>query len=782
MEHDFTIVTRSSYAFTTLHNASKPGEHMAKMDDDQLLELLRRKEEDASAYVHGQLGTERELSLREYYRLPYGNEEEGQSQIVSSDIQDTIEWILPSLLKIFTSTDKAVSFEPTRANDVHGAEQATEACNYVFYKANNGFLTLYTALKDGLMVRNAAVMWRKEDKETVTTVPFKGATQEMLAMLMQEQDAEIQEVNEAPMVGPDGQPVLDMLGQPVIAYNGRLKKTEKRQVIKVESFPPENLLIDRAWTSPLLSDCPYVCREMLVTLSELKEMGFKVEPEDLRASDQVDISSDADFRLGKVNQDDIGSTLDEQRSDDDSQAEGWLRIEYVLADIDGDGIAERVCVYRLRDKILSRETCSHVPIATFSPILNPHRWDGMSMADVVSDLQRLHTELLRQTVNSAVLANNPRTKVLTDSNGAPYANIDDLLDSRAGGVLRMTRPDAVTEQVTPFVAGATMPLLEYVQAMRENRTGVSRTSMGLNPDSLNNTATGRQIDQSAAMQRIELIARVAAETLVKPIFQGILKLLTDGGMEKIAFRLRDEFVEYDPNEWRDSYDMTINVGLGSGDAAQKTQQLTTIYQMQMAGLQMGLATPKHLYHTAAKLIENAGFKDVQNFVQDPSTLPPAPPAPPIEVQLEQMKQQGEAQKFQAQSQQELQKFQAETQMTREVEQIKAQAKLQEIQANLELQASNDARDGERETLKAQLAQQVEMQRLEFEKWKAELAAQTQIYIEQLKLGSTQTPQQEAPDLNNALAASIDGFRAALETMARPKTIIRGPDGRAQGIQ
>ena len=694
---------------------------MAKMDDEDLLEILQRQELESASYVHGQLGTEREMSLREYYRMPYGNEEDGWSQVVASDIQDTVEWILPALLKTFSSTDKAVSFEPTTKEDVKGAEQATDACNYVFFKQNNGFLVLYTAFKDALTVRNSATMWRKETVETVNSLPFKGATAEMLAMLLQEGNAEIQEANEAPILDQQGQPQIDpMTGQPVMGYNGRIKRTESKTVIKVESFSPEDLLVQRDWTSPLLQDCPYVARMMPVTLSDLVQMGFKgVTAMELRGSDQADYSADASFRLNKVNQADatmVGQEFGDQDSDDDAMATGWLRIEYVLADIDGDGIAERVCVHRLRDKILKREVCSHVPIATFSPILNTHRWDGMSMADVVSDLQLLHTELLRQTLNNLYLTNNPRTKVLTDSNWTPLVNIEDLLDSRAGGIIRQRDPNALTEQVTPFAAAASMPMLEYVQGMRENRTGVSRTSQGMNPDSLNNTATGRQIDMTAAAQRIELIARIAAETLLKPIFQGILKLLTEGGMEKLAFRLRDEFVEYDPNEWRDQYDMTVNVGLGTGDSQQKAQQLLMIHQMQLAGLPMGLATPKHIYHTESKVIENAGFKDIQNFIQDPSTLPPQPQQPPLPLQIEQMKQQADAQKFQAQTQAAAQKSQAELGHAMQIEQLKAQAKLQEVQANLELQASNDQRDSEREAMKAQMTAQLEQQKMQFQQW------------------------------------------------------------------
>lgn len=770
---------------------------MSRLDDEDLLDILNRKEQNAASYINGTLRAEREQALREYFREPYGTEDENWSTIVASDVSDTVEWILPALLKTFSSTDKAVSFEPTRQEDVAGSEQATDACNYVFFKQNNGFLILYTAFKDALTIKNSATMWRKETIETVSTVPFKNASEEMIAMLLQESaDSEIQEATPAPVIDPQTQqPEMDLVtGTPVMGYSGRIKKTEKKTVIRVESFSPEDLLVDRDWTSPLLADCPYVARMMRVTMTDIAAMGLKCEASELRSSDTTEYSTDSNSRLHTRNQADLNDKEDD--TDDDAMAEGWLRIEFVLADRDGDGIAERLCVYRLKDKILKAEVTSHVPIATFSPILNTHRWDGMSMAEAVSDLQRLHTELLRQTLNNLYLTNNPRTKVLTDANWSPLANIDDLLDSRPGGVIRQRDVNAVTEQVTPFAAGASMPMLEYVKGMREDRTGVSRTSQGLNPDSMNNTATGRQIDQSAAMQRIELIARIAAETLLKPIFQGILKLLTDGGMEKLAFRLRNEFVEYDPNEWRDSYDMTVNVGLGTGDTQQKAAQLMSIYQMQTAAMQFGLVTPKHLYHTSTKVIENAGFKDVDNFIQDPSKQPPQPPPPPpIEIQIAQMKEQSEAQKFQAEQQGDIQKFQAETQMAREIEQIKADAKLQETRAQLELQASNDQRDAEREVMKAQMDAEIENQRLSFEKWKAELDARVKLRIAQI--GNEQSGDELLAEVGDELAMgkpnpmdqlaqmhmqTLQAIGQLAQNMNAPKVIVRDANGKAIGVQ
>jgi hypothetical protein len=679
-----------------------------KLDDDQLLEILRRKEDAASSYVHGELGAEREKSLREYHRMPYGNEEEGWSQIVTSDIQDTIEWVLPDLLDIFSSTDRAVAFEPSQAEDVAGAEQATDCVNYVFHKQNNGFLFLYTAIKEMLMLRNCAAHWYKQTKEVVSSKPFQNATPEMLAMLLQE-GGEIEQAMEQPMQGPDGMPVLDEMGQPVMLVSGRIKKTESKTIVKVEAFSCEELLVERDWTSPLLEDCPYVCRLQRVTVSDLHNMGFK----DVKASD-MRLDDENPYRLRTADRADNEYASDTEDADD-STTEGILRVEYVLADDDGDGIAERLCVHRLEDRILKREVVRSVQIATASPILNPHRWDGMSMADIVADLQVTHTELLRQTLNNLYLTNNPRTAVMTDSGGTPYANIDDLLDNRAGGILRYSRPDALQQIQTPFAAGASLPMLEYIQGMRENRTGVSRTSMGLNPDSLNNTATGRKIDLTSSQKRIKLIARIIAEILLKPVFAGILKELTDGGMEKLAFRLRGEFVQYDPNEWRDQYDMTINVGLGTGDTDAQLAKLTMIYQAQVAGMGMGLATPKHIYNTQVKMTEAAGYKDVQNFFVEPPEGPMPPPQDP-KMQIEQMRLQAEQQKFQA-----------EHQMNATLEQLKARAKQQESQMQLELQASNDARDGEREQFKAEQAARIEQARIDAQLREADIRADTERY-------------------------------------------------------
>lgn len=784
-----------------------------KMDDEILLSHLQANEEDASGFVWGALAAEREKAMREYFRQPYGNEEEGLSQIVTSDVQDTVEWMLPDLLDIFTSSDKAVVFEPTQAKDVEGAAQATDAVNYVFHKQNNGFLILYTAFKDALLTKNCAVMWRKETKRTKQVTPAQGASEEMLAMLLEEagEDAEIEQATPLPVqMMPDPMTGLPVPGPQL--YNAKVIGYKQKTTIKVEAFPPEELLIKRDWTSPLLDDCPYVARMLPVTLSDLHEMGFKdVKAEDLSDSTDMTLSSDASFRksrTGDIDQAFMDST--ELTSDDESRTEGLLRLEYVLVDFDGDGISERRCIYRLQDKILSNEECDQVPIATASPILIAHRWDGMSLAETVSDLQELKTELTRQMVDSGRLANNPRTNVLEDAAGNPRANIDDLLDSRAGGVIRVKQLDAVSQNIMPWVGGQMFPMLEYVDTMREQRTGISRVQQGIDPNILKTNRTLGEARQTAqtAKQRIKLVARIFGEILLKPAFLGILKLLTDGEMEKIAFKLRDEFVELDPNGWHDQYDMTVNVGLGTGDAEQQLAMLQAVAQSQaqaaMSPLGEILLKPKQLYNTQAKMIEAAGFKNVGDFWNDPGDAPmPQPPGPPPDpkIQIEQMKLKGDAQKFQAQAM-----------LDKELEGVKAQAKIQEVQANLELQAANDARDGERELIKAQYDQTLAMEKLALDRYKVDADNRTKIIVAQIghsgapgdsvdpegAPGEMEEPAQESPidQITQSLAALHQALNAPRQIVRDETTglaigvdvggvfrpIERGPDGRAIGIQ
>ena len=642
---------------------------MAKMDELELLGILNTEEQDARDYVHGDLAEKRASAYREYLRLPYGNEQDGRSSVVSSDVLDTIEGMLPDLLDVFVSSDKAVQFDPVSKEDEEAAAQATDACNYVFYKQNNGFMALYSAAKDGLLMKTGGLKWWWEEKRTPSFQTYRGVDEMQLAMwLAANPNAEVVEKDQRE------EPLKDEMGNVVavrVVYDVKIKTVETKGKVKVSPVPPDELLISRRHNSILLDDCPYVAHVTRRTLSDVREMGYDVDAEDMRSAESENEAMDRALRRP------VADTADELRTDG-PMAEGWLKEEYVLVDFDGDGIAERRQIIRLGDKILSNQEVSHVPIAAWTPYILTHRFDGLSVAEIVSDIQRINTEIVRQSLDNLYFANNQRLRVLTDAQGNPQANIDDLLNSRPGGIVREFVQGAVNPLEQPWIGAQTLPMLEYLSTVKENRTGYTRYSQGMDSNSLNKTARGVSLIMNASQKRMKLMARIMAETLVAPAMRGVFKTLTDYCMENLSFRLRNNYVRYDPQEWRDGYDMTINVGLGTGDKEQQHAMLMQIAQTQAQAVQAGaldkLVSMQNIYNTQARIIENAGFKDADEFWLDPSKQPPQQPQPPQPDPNEVMKQQTELQKAQIDQQTKLQtaQIEAESKMVIERERMQYQ--------------------------------------------------------------------------------------------------------------
>jgi hypothetical protein len=440
----------------------------------------------------------------------------------------------------------------------------------------------------------------------------------------------------------------------------------------------------------MIADCPYVAHVCERTLSDIREMGYDVDLDDVKASQNDDSQVDRDFR-----QQFQGGAWGWWREDNDvepSMVRGWLREEYVLVDFDGDGIAERRKIVRLGDKILENVEFSHVPIAAWTPYILTHRFEGLSVTDLVEDFQRIRTDIWRAQIDNLALANNQETVVLTDAQGNPQANIDDLLNRRPGGIMRERTPGAIRPYVERWQGIEAMPMIELLENAKENRTGYTRYSQGLDGESLNQTATGITKVMNASQKRMKIMARIMAEALVAPMFRGIFKTLTDYCMEKLSFRLNNNFVQYDPQEWRDGYDMSINVGIGQGDQIQQGMFLQGLWQSQMMLLQTPFAQmvqPQNVFNLQARMIELAGFKTPTEFVTDPKTIPPQPPQqPPPDPQIvkTQMQIQADAQKFTAQLQNDAQKFQAETQMQMQIDQNRQEYEARQKPMELEQMA------------------------------------------------------------------------------------------------
>lgn len=738
-----------------------------KMTEDDLLRYLDTEREDANADRSGDDRRDaRTKAMRSYLRKPYGTEQDGRSQVVASDVFDAIEGMLPDILEPFIASDKAVVFDPVGPEDEQGAEQATNACNHVFYKSNNGFMVLYTTMKDALMLRTGGVKWFWEIKRTPEFTTYKAVDEMQLAAYLtaspkatvvskEEVEPEAEELQQAQMQG---------ITLP-LRHTVKIKVVKERGQVRVCAIPPDEIEVSKRHNSILLDDCPYVAHVTKKTLSDIKEMGYKVSIDDVKAASVEENHDEYDDRISGWAQ------RQNDNSVDPAMVWGWLREEYVLVDFDGDGIAERRKVVRLGQKILENVEFSHVPMACWTPYVLTHQFQGLSVTDLVEDFQRIRTDIWRAQLDNLDLANNQETVVLTDSQGNPQANIDDLLNRRPGGVLREKVPNAIRPYQQRWQGIEATPMLEALAGAQENRTGFTRYSQGLDSESLNKTATGITKIMNASQKRMKLMARIAAEAMVAPMFRGIFKTLTDYCMEKLSFRLNGTFVQYDPQEWREGYDMSINVGIGTGDNVQQQQFLTGLAQGQFALMQSPMAhlvDPQNIYNLHARMIENAGFKTPGEFLTDPKTVPPPQPQQPPpdpKIQIEQMRQQADAQKFQATQQSEQQRFQADMQRQMMVDQNRQEWEAKQKQLELEQTA-------QLEQMKAQFAAQARSEQMALEKYKADLDAQVRIALK--------TPD-EKPSTPAVIVRDETGIATGVEKDGVVHHIKRDEQGRVLSI-
>lgn len=673
-------------------------------------EITARLDEEirgAAGYASSELSEQRKTALEYYYGEPFGNESEGRSSYVSRDVADTIEWIMPSLMRIFTGSDNIVKFEPQGPEDEQNANQATDYVNYIFQRQNDGFLTLYTWFKDALLSKNGFVKVYWEEYTESKTENYDNLSSDELAMILQDGEPEVLEHTET--LGPEG---------PMHAVKLRTKtKTGKCCVVPI---PPEEVLVNKNPIAPLHKN-RFRAHRRRVTISELKEMGF--EDVDDIADTEADFNEE---RTARFAFDETDSTGNDER--DRASRQVWLAECFLDLDVDGDGIAEERSIIMAGNKILQNEEGSTAQLISITPIILPHKLYGMSVADLVMDLQLLKSTVFRQILDNMYLANNGRYMALDG-----MVNIDDLLTSRPGGIVRVKTFDAVKPMQPPLLGAPAFNLLEYIDTIKENRTGVTRYNQGVDADSLNKTATGINQIMSASQQRVELIARVFAETGVKDLFYAILENIQKHQDKAKVVRLRNEWVPMDPREWKNKFDLTVTVGLGTGSREAQIAALNSTLQFQLAALQGGLpiVTPENVYNTAVKQLEAQNIKGADLFYTHPNQMPPKPPqADPVQMEamakLEEAKIGAEVdmQKLGLKQQSDMMKQQSKS----ESDQGKFQLEVQKAQAQIELERQKMQMQMEMEREKLELEKAKMMLQIELEKAKA--ATQMQLQREQ----------------------------------------------------
>jgi hypothetical protein len=594
----------------------------------------------------------------------YGNSGDGLSTVVSRDVMEAVESILPGLIKPFIAGDESVRFEPTGPEDEEGAKQATEYVNYLFQNHNDAVRVVYDFAKDGMMYRLGVAKVVHEEVDDKDLQTYKGIDQMGLMALHADDDNEF---------------VGDIIDNGDGTFDCKCAKSVKRSMFRVYVIAPDEFLFEERLAS--LEDGMFFGHRSTKPAGDFIAMGLpkakvlKLDP--YNGDDQeADTRFEWQDRRDDFTDDDLGKlvTIDEC---------------YIRCDYEGDGVLSwrKVFMSTGKDILLNEEADDH-PYCAWTPIPVPHKLIGMSIFDLCRDLQMQGTALIREMFNALYLANRPQREVVEGQ-----VNFEDLLNPEVGGLVRVKAPNMVREIASggEGVIQQSMAMLEQVATIREQRTGSTRYNQGMDANSLNKTATGISIIQNASTQRQELIARHLAEG-IKSIFKKMLGLVCRHGDEKQVIRLRGQWVPMDPSDWKTGYDMSVAVGLGTGNRDQQVAQLTNLLNIdkEIIQLQEGAQGPivkmENVYEKLKRIVEAMGLKGIENYYTDPA-------APNQQQQQQPDEQQPDpAAQAQAEAQVEIEKVRIKAQADIEIARINNETKLKiaGMEVPPELQALIDA--------------------------------------------------------------------------------------------
>ena len=654
---------------------------------ENLVGVIKSEMDDASDFIH-QVGADRAEST-EYY---LGNEPEGtsslQSEFISTDVRESILFMLPSIMRTFFGTKKVVEFVPKGPEDIQLAEQQTDYINYIIQQKNNGFQVLYDAFKDALVRKTGFVKVFWDDTVKATTHEYTGLDPQSYQALIIDKDVEI--VKESSVT--ESITTLDPVSGEEItqeiptSYDLTIRRLKQKNQVCIEAIPPEEVLISRHARD--LESASYVAHRMIKSVSDLVAMGY----------DQEEVEQHAGYGGSAVDPEafeeiEARNPFDNMVYPDRNDAGGKdvLYVEhYLFYDFDGDGIDERVRVCSIGNglHVVNVEPWDELPICMFCPDPEPHTAIGSCPADYLKPIQAAKSQIMRDTLDSLGHSIFPRMGIVEGQ-----VNIDDVLNTDIGQPIRMRAPGMVQPFAVPFVGKEAFPVLGYLDEAKENRTGVSKASAGLNADALqSSTSQAVSATMSGAQGRVELICRHFAEGGLKDIFKTVNNLVIKHQNAQDVYRLNNKFVPVDPRYWDNDKDIIVNVAISKSSDQEKFAVLQNVAQkqeqiMQLLGPQNPLVSMQQYANTLTKMIEMAGFKDSSSFINP--EVPPMPPQQPEEqkpdaaemlAQAEAMKAQVSAQKAMIDAETDRMKIIMDDDRQRDIEEAQLKVKAMEMQA------------------------------------------------------------------------------------------------------
>ena len=726
-----------------------------RVDDDRLKALLSQEISSALTFDDTELSQKRTKAL-EYYRGEMRDTPAmaGRSSVVSKDVADTIGWMLPGIIRVFTASDRMAIYEPERPNDEAFAKQATDYVNYVFMKDNPGYRIMWDSTHDSLLLGNGIIKHWWDTKEEIETSEHSGLTEEQIAII--EQDQYVTVVASKPgepqcIYVPNQMGQMTKLGIPT--FDVKVKRVVSSGRMKVDCIEPEDFLLDREATC--IEDARFCAHRRDATRSDLIEMGF-----DRELVESLPVDRFSSMRQEKISRDENAQTFFNNVGD-----ESMLLVElfecYVKTDVDGDGIAETVRAFYAgaggTGELLDWEVWDDdVPFSDIPCEPIPHRWDARSVADDTSDIQRVKTVLTRQMLDNLYWVNNP----MNTAEESSVTNPETLRSPKFGATVwfkKGTVPPAPL--AVPFIGDKALLGLQHFDNVREMRTGVSRSTMALDPEALQNqTATASQNQKDSAYSQIELIARNQAELGWRRVFRQMLKLIVKHQDRPRTIRLRDTWVEMDPRSWNANMDATINIGLGTGSRDRDMAMLNQILNVQMAMTdrlaqggfaQQALEMVPKINMTATKLAESAGIKNPDQFYLD--------------IKPEMLAQMQQEAASRTDPKMEIEKLKADTQMKiqaseEQSNQVKATAEIEKAKAEAQ------AKIAEAEAKQRELAVKEQLAVAEIQN------NRMQLQVDQLKADATNQTAIFKVALDNLVKLEIARINASKDTDTKPDAV------------
>ena len=594
--------------------------------NESLLSAINEREGTAIGNDSDQVSVDRATALEYYLGEPFGNEIEGRSQVVSRDVYDTVEWIKPSLLRIFAGGDQICEFQPEGEEDVEGAQQESDYVDYILQRKNNWFMVAYEWFTDALLTRNAYAMGYWEAKSEPVLERYQGLTDDQLVLLAQ--DNTVQIIAHRAYPAPIGAAMVNL-------HDVDLRRVKNYGCAKVCVLPPERCLVAQDCKSMSVRESSFFEYWEYKTISQLRIEGFNVADD---ISDTGGVESTLVDQTRDVTNVTVVNPDSNQMTIDPSMRKVKVRMIWIRHDYDGDGIAELRYVVAVGDTFLANQEVASIPVAAIVPTPMPHRHVGLSIFDAVQDLQLIRSAMLRSAIDNQYYINNQRIGV--DKN---KVNMDDVLISRPGGSVRVDGPPG--ESILPFsqpdTAKSALGMLDYLDAIKQDRTGTQKPMAGADLDSIKaQPGTIAQL-HNAASQKLELIARVLGEG-VKELVQIVHEITLTNATVQDKAQLRGQWVTVDPRQWKKRLDMSLSVGLGITNRQQHAAAVMGLLGLQKEAIQVGMTSPGKLYNGVSEFVKALGFSSAKQFFDEPQPGAKFPdPQPPYQVMVAQIKAQSD---------------------------------------------------------------------------------------------------------------------------------------------